>query len=559
MTNLTPILRGKTYYVQTRINGRQVWESLKTRDLDKARDAHVLSAALTRIQAKAAAAPAPKTTVTAAPKKAAAVALTIDEVCERYRLHLREREAQQRQEAVSGSTFCHISVANHVRGWHKQLNRRIDETKALAIVKRYTAVEPFYDSLLADNSISLPDRAQCLPRLIKARIAALTELIADDEGLCAPEKATKPLVKSDAPLFSAVVKRYKAERNPSKDTIFDIDVVARDFVAIVGDKPIDTYDRKAKIAWKDVSTVLAPSWNLRKDMKHLDIVSAAKLCRELGLKPKSLPTEERRYGHLKRIFAYAKEHYDGVQNPFDGKMSIAVDKNKVAAANQKDTFGRKRLYMLVNAPELRTRHKKAGDLYYWLTWLSICAGMRLGEILQLRTTHILRKPDRIYLSPELVLKTDIGGGEQCIRSIPIHQKLIQLGFLDYVDSLPKGAPLFHFKRLKDYGVSQDPSKKFGEILTAIGIKKKGLSFHSLRHGFTAEWKRKHPLAVEPRERLLGHILEDGQKGRYGDSYRDEALDMELLKSRADLLRALDFDVDKKPSVSTTQADLFVEG
>jgi integrase len=566
---IKPILRGKSYSIQARINGKQYWQSLGTRDPDEANNVHRLSEARRKIEDRAA-----KKSVAAqnvAPAKA--LVLTIEEVCARYRLHLLEREKAKRQSDYQpkfvetehqqifadkyGLVGLNGDLVKLVSGWHTRLTADLARTRAHLVLRDTTTAGFFYDQLAADTALCLPERSQCLPRLMKTRVAALLEILDDDSASAAPDEAQK---KSNAPLLSAVTQAFIAESKPSPDTKFDIEVVTRDLISIVGDRPIDDYGRKDMVAYKEVIATLAANWHKKKQLRHLSIVEAAKKSKELGLEPRAQKTEELRYGILRRVFAHAKEHYDGVQNPFEAKLSVASGKKKLQAANQRQSFGRQRLFRLVNAPQLRN-DPNDGDRYYWFTWLAICSGMRLGEICQLRTQHVLRAPDRIYLSPELNLKEDKDGGEQCIRSIPLHPKLIQLGFLDFVATRPAGASLWEGKLPKHASgrLSDTPSKKYGRLLKAIGLKEARLSFHSLRHDFGAEWKRKHPMAVEPRERLMGHTLEAGQTGRYGDDFQSEALDMELLKSRADLLRALDFDVDKKPSVSTTQADLFAEG
>jgi hypothetical protein len=43
MPTTKPILRGKSYSIQARINGKQYWQSLGTRDPDQANDVHRLA------------------------------------------------------------------------------------------------------------------------------------------------------------------------------------------------------------------------------------------------------------------------------------------------------------------------------------------------------------------------------------------------------------------------------------------------------------------------------------------------------------------------------------
>jgi integrase len=86
--------------------------------------------------------------------------------------------------------------------------------------------------------------------------------------------------------------------------------------------------------------------------------------------------------------------------------------------------------------------------------------------------------------------------------------------------------------------SDAPSKAFSRHLRKIGVKRPRLSFHSLRHTFSAALKRLSA-EWEARQRLLGHAVA-GVAGRYGDSYEAEAFDMQLLHMRAELIERLEF-------------------
>jgi integrase len=122
--------------------------------------------------------------------------------------------------------------------------------------------------------------------------------------------------------------------------------------------------------------------------------------------------------------------------------------------------------------------------------------------------------------------------------VPLHHKLLELGFLDYVGG--KEGLLFPGLVQHSSGRFSDaPSKAFRRHLEKIGVKRPKLSFHSLRHTFIAAMKRTVPAEFETRERLVGHAVA-GVAGRYGCDYEDEALDMVLLSRRAEVVERLPF-------------------
>ena len=70
------------------------------------------------------------------------------------------------------------------------------------------------------------------------------------------------------------------------------------------------------------------------------------------------------------------------------------------------------------------------------------------------------------------------------RLVPLHPKLLELGFLDYCEQVKKNRETKLFPTLKQgfrttYGDTL--SKWFARYLLKLGIKKKGKNFHSLRH------------------------------------------------------------------------------
>jgi integrase len=159
----------------------------------------------------------------------------------------------------------------------------------------------------------------------------------------------------------------------------------------------------------------------------------------------------------------------------------------------------------------------------------------LNELAQLTDQHIREHDDVSYIcfDESMRLKTPA-----CVRSIPVHGKLIELGFLDYVASR-KGRLFPGITQHSSGRFSDAPSKAFRRHLEALGIKRPKLSFHSLRHNFADRFKIDASREVETRERLLGHDV-PGVAGRYGSNYKAEANDLTLLANRAAIIEVLKF-------------------
>lgn len=117
---------------------------------------------------------------------------------------------------------------------------------------------------------------------------------------------------------------------------------------------------------------------------------------------------------------------------------------------------------------------------YWITLLSAYSGARLNEVCQLKVSDI-SKTDGIWTmninddSDDKSIKTKSGN-----RMIPLHPKLLNLGFLNYLNQIKNQNQEKLFPQLKKmrstrYGTLI--SRWFGRYLKKLGIKQKGKNFH----------------------------------------------------------------------------------
>jgi len=174
--------------------------------------------------------------------------------------------------------------------------------------------------------------------------------------------------------------------------------------------------------------------------------------------------------------------------------------------------------------------------HYWLPILGLYTGARINELCQLYKGDV-KKVDGIWCininadKPDQKLKS-----KSSWRNIPIHSKLLELGFIDYVQSLPEGRLFPTLKYLPEDGYGKYPSKWFSfqrdKALTKEERYKK--TFHSFRHTVANEFKQ---LGVEysPASYILGHSNETMTYGRYGKDYSPSVLKPVIDKLNFDLL------------------------
>ena len=121
-----------------------------------------------------------------------------------------------------------------------------------------------------------------------------------------------------------------------------------------------------------------------------------------------------------------------------------------------------------------------GGASYWIPVIGLYTGMRLEEIGQLLVSDIKRDGDIWYFDINDFESKQLKN-KSSIRRVPIHQALLDLGFIYYINSL-ESVQLFPLLRRDKYGkLTQNWSKWFGRRLRKIGVIDSSKVFHSFRH------------------------------------------------------------------------------
>jgi integrase len=438
--------------------------------------------------------------------------LSIEDVCRLRSEHMLQCERTFRREHIAGFRGDPVSLADQYRA---RLQRALNNARAEAIVRDFRHEDWFLNFLAADGKGEVANRDKALSALARTKVKVWQEIIADDEAL-ALETALQQQ-PSSVPSLSEHANAYLARRSDEVTGDYRglIQSVVRDFIALAGrDKAVTAYNKADAVVFVDALHCLPANWRKDRKLRNLDIVAAAKAAKDSGLPRQSAESIRKKIRLLSTVFADANERYGGVGITFPtGGLPKRAQANE-----QRDPFTEVELSELLasNIP---------GHLN-WLTWLGLYTGARLNELAQLTTKHIQKHGDIHYIRFDADLRLKSGS---CIRSVPIHKKLIELGFLDYV-SKQSGLLFPGITKHSSGRFSDAPSKAFGRHLRAIGLKRRKLSFHSLRHTFASRFKVAAPREVETRERLLGHAV-TGVAGRYGGDYLSEASDMPLLRAR----------------------------
>ena len=143
------------------------------------------------------------------------------------------------------------------------------------------------------------------------------------------------------------------------------------------------------------------------------------------------------------------------------------------------------------------------------------------------------------------LKTDAAR-----RLVPIHSKLIELGFPDFVKTIPSGRIFPHLREAPDKpgDFGQKASDDFTEYRRRVGVGKQAgegksnKAFHSFRSTFIAAL-RDAGVEQERRMRLVGHEYDDTHNGTYNGG---DILDMFPIATLKRDVEAVRYPIDFTP-------------
>ncbi len=118
--------------------------------------------------------------------------------------------------------------------------------------------------------------------------------------------------------------------------------------------------------------------------------------------------------------------------------------------------------------------------------------------------------------------------EDSIRLVPVHERLVELGFLEYVDALVALGDTQLFPDLKENSVgkrTKEASQKINRIIDRHVSNDRRLVFHSLRHAFKAKGNDAR-LNDRTLDQICGHApVSTGS--RYGSEPRIRTIHREL--------------------------------
>lgn len=317
---------------------------------------------------------------------------------------------------------------------------------------------------------------------------------------------TRPVVQKSKK-FSEVVELYLEEKQKdnSKNTIDEKRRTYKKFLAIFDDLEINLFTKQELVAWK--------SKQLKLDIKATTINS--------------------KLGELHGLFDWAVNNgfYTVSDKPPTDGLKIGSSKKAKVEYESYEPFSNDDLKLIFNKNTYFQRLKKPDQ--YWLPLIALFTGARREEIASLKSSNI--RPIDDVLSIEI----EEGKNANARRMVPIHPKLIELGFLEYAKSIQSQGFAFLFPYLVDSanGKGKNAGRQFSVYMRDdLKITNDRKVFHSFRHTTITRFNSLHVNEAHIKQ-IVGH--EDGGKSVHLNIYTHDV----GLKSLEESMNKLHFNID----------------
>lgn len=225
-----------------------------------------------------------------------------------------------------------------------------------------------------------------------------------------------------------------------------------------------------------------------------------------GLPPPPAKTYNKKVQQISAIFAYAVTEQLLTRNPAM-KLSLpepptsGEDKgfttDQLSTIFSGDFFSQ---FLAEPGSQFVPKHRLR-PCYFWNPLIALYQGFRSGEILQLNAANVCERDGVMALKIEGVVKN-----QPTVRWVPLHPRLIDFGFLRYVETVKKHGYERVFpdaKKGSDGKYSTWFQRPWANYLRRIGVKtSRKECFHALRHTWN-EAARRADVREEIQERLGG--------------------------------------------------------
>ncbi|WP_435248674.1 DUF6538 domain-containing protein [Vibrio sp. nBUS_14] len=242
-------------------------------------------------------------------------------------------------------------------------------------------------------------------------------------------------------------------------------------------RPLEQLERSDALAIKKLLLAMPSNINKKKEFKDLSIIKAINKNKKLKHECLSESTVEDYIQKCSSLLKYGIQHKLIDYNPFEAikfKATNEIEDRDPFSLEELDLIFSQDIFQSLNFSKTKRKNQ---EYRYWLPLLGLYAGARINELCQLYTTDV-REIEGIWC---LDIKRDSGNQRTknlaSVRIVPIHSDLIELGFINYVNSRQGKELLFDgLTYTEKNGYGGVASKWFGRFKSSLGFPKKTIPF-----------------------------------------------------------------------------------
>lgn len=292
-----------------------------------------------------------------------------------------------------------------------------------------------------------------------------------------------------SPTLSSRIEPYVAfakQRGLAFSVVNEMEFVLNLFLDLAGDKPLNDYGIEDSDLFLDAMSAWPKHAQRRADYRHMrgsDIVAKAK---RDGVAPISLPTQQKHVDYMRGFFHWCRERKFSESELFEG---IRLFRHRGEVSIPRQPYTQDELALLFSPTHLSgidAPHK------YWVPLIALYMGMRINEIAQLYIEDVVLVGEE---GQEKMLCLNVAGDRAgqhiktpyARRIMPIHPRIIELGFKDYLRDLRETEAIHLFPGLTwtPPGPGNPVSDWFNRthLRGSCGITSRSKTFHGFRHTF----------------------------------------------------------------------------
>lgn len=322
--------------------------------------------------------------------------------------------------------------------------------------------------------------------------------------------------------LSAFIRTYTKDKEQdwTEKSKMEIRGIFKLLLELLGDVPIHSIDRNTVRTLRDNLQKLPPNVSkLHPELSPLEVIKRIDSGKLPSSPVLSLTSVNKHLSRLSYLMLHAVREGLRSDNPVSG---LRIKQNRRQDEERKAYDLEDIRKIAENLPRDQDKPERL-----WVPMLCMLGGLRLDEACQLYKEDV-RDIDGIWCLDVNGSKDKKIKNSSSNRMIPIHPKLIDMGFLKYVEGCTDEERLWgNLTYCKVNGYSNSLGKWYQRFNRRYVTTDKLKTLHSLRHSF-ADGLKQQRVEKELISELMGHAQESITMSRYGKRYKPEVL-LEVVK------------------------------